>query len=169
TNIQASNAGNYSAQVSNPVGSALSSNANLTVITGPTVTIVASDPSAAEAGLDPGVFRINRSGSTSVPLTVYFTVGGSATPDSDYIALLSPVTIPAGAASTNVVVTPIDDLLPEALETVIVSLAPAANYVIGSPSSATVTIADDDNIHPLVTITNPANGAFYTTPVDVAI
>jgi len=169
TNVQISSSGNYTVRVTNPLNSVLSSNANLTVIVGPTVTIVASNPSAAEAGLVPGTFMISRVGGTALPVTVYFTVGGSATPDSDYISLVSPVTIQAGAASTNLTVTPINDSLAEAPETVIVTLSSGTNYALGSPSSATVTIADDDNLPPSVTITNPVAGASFTGPLDLAL
>jgi len=169
TNVQTANSGNYTVRVTNPLNSVLSSNANLTVIIGPTVTIVASSPSAAEAGLVPGAFTISRSGGTALPVTIYFTVGGSATPGSDYVSLVSPVTIQAGAAFTNLTVTPIDDSLAEAPETVIVTLSSGTNYALGSPSSSTVTIADNDNLPPSVTITNPVNGAFFNGPLDLAL
>jgi len=45
----------------------------------PTVSILATDPSAAEAGPDPGEFTISRTGSTAQALTVYYTIAGSAT------------------------------------------------------------------------------------------
>src|SRR5205814_8061572 len=141
-------------------------NASLTVIIAPILTILATDPSAAEAGLDPGTFTITRSGSTVSALTINFNVGGSATPNSDYVALASPVTLAAGMTSTNLTVIPINDSIAEPMETVIVTLASGNNYVVGSPASATVTIADDDNIPPSVSITNPVSGASYIGPVN---
>jgi len=167
-NTQLPNAGTYKVRVANTVGNVFSS-ATLTVIVPPTVSIVASDASAAEAGLDPGAITISRTGNTSLPLTVLFTVSGTATPGSDYVALASPVTLQPGAASTNISVIPLDDLIAEAAETVIVTLSTSSDYAIGSPSSATVTIADNDNIAPSITITNPANGAAFAPPVNIAI
>lgn len=41
-------------------------------------------------------------------------------------------------------IAPVDDLLAEGEETVILTINPAANYVVGVPASATVTIADND-------------------------
>jgi hypothetical protein len=168
-NAQPSNSGNYTVRVSNPVDSVLSSNANLTVTIAPILTIAATDAAAAEAGLDPGTFTITRSGSTFSALSIIFNVGGSATPNSDYVALTSPVTLAAGMASTNLTVVPIDDSIAEPIETVIVTLASGANYVVGSPASATVTITDDDNLPPSVSITNPVSGASYVGPVNIQI
>jgi len=109
-----------------------------------TVTIAATDSSAAEAGLDPGTFRVSRTGSTASPLTVFYTVGGSATNGTDYQSLSGSVTIPGGSSTALITVTPIDDSLMEGSESVVVQLQVNAAYTIGSPSSATVMIADND-------------------------
>ncbi|MEW6303487.1 MAG: Calx-beta domain-containing protein [Verrucomicrobiota bacterium] len=114
----------------------------------PTVTVVASDSAAAEAGANTGTFTVSRSGSTSASLTVNYTVGGSASNGSDYQSLPNFVTIPAGAASANVTVTPIDDSAVEGNETVVLTLASGTGYNIGSPNSATVNIADNDTAPP---------------------
>jgi len=110
----------------------------------PTVTVTANDPNAAEPS-DPGSFSVSRTGSTAAPLTVLYTVGGTATAGSDYTALSGSVTIPAGSASATITVTPIDDTIFESPpETVVVTLSANPAYTVGAPSSATVTIADDD-------------------------
>src|SRR5204862_4144213 len=70
------------------------------------------------------------------------TVSGSATADVDYAALSGTVIIAVGTTSTNVVVEPLVDDLLECDETVILTLAADAAYSIGTPASATVTIAD---------------------------
>ena len=57
--------------------------------------------------------------------------------------------IAAGAASATVVVTPVDDAVDEANETVILTLAPGAGYTIGSSNSDTLTIADNDDPTPV--------------------
>jgi len=77
----------------------------------PTVTATASDASASEVNRDPGVVTITRSGSTTASLTVNFALGGTASNGTDYNSLPSSVTIPAGAASATVTVTPVDDAL----------------------------------------------------------
>ncbi len=54
------------------------------------------------------------------------------------------VTIPNGASSATLVITPVDDREVEASETVSISLQSGSNYTVGTPSSATLSIRDDD-------------------------
>ncbi|HEY3120680.1 MAG TPA: CARDB domain-containing protein, partial [Vicinamibacteria bacterium] len=110
----------------------------------PTVTVTASDPTAAEAGLDTASFTFTRNGSTDAALVVGYTVAGSATPGSDYVRLSGTVTIPAGAADATVILTPLDDPLVEGDETVEVDLAVSSAYVIGAPASAIARIVSED-------------------------
>jgi subtilase family serine protease len=110
----------------------------------PTVSVTATTPTATEAGLTPGVFTVARTGDLSAPLTLTYTVSGTATPDSDYVALPGNVTIPVDSATATIVVTPIDDLLAEPDETVVLTLAVNPAYKIGSPGGAIVTIVSDD-------------------------
>jgi len=106
------------------------------------VTVTATDSDAAEAGPDPGVFTVTRTGDTTNALTVNFTVGGTAAAGSDYGAIGTSVLIPGGASSETITITPIADTLNEASETVILTLASGTGYSIGNPSTATVTIAN---------------------------
>lgn len=108
----------------------------------PTVTITATDANAGEGG-DNGTFRLTRSGSTSSALTINLARSGTATNGTDYAPISSAV-IPAGSATTTVTVSPIDDGIIEQSETVILTISPAAQYIVGSPDTATVTIADND-------------------------
>jgi large repetitive protein len=114
----------------------------------PVVTVVASDPNASERGPDPGSFTVSRTGDTGTALTVNFTVGGTATSGTDYEALGTAVTIPAGARSAQLPVKPIDDAVVEDDETVVLTLAAGTGYDAGSPGSATVTLTDDDTPPP---------------------
>src|SRR5439155_7167503 len=75
----------------------------------PTVIVTASDANAAEASQDPGVFTVTRNKSKNAPLTVTYTLGGSATNGIDYNTLSRSVTIPAGSTTATVTVTPVDD------------------------------------------------------------
>jgi hypothetical protein len=109
-----------------------------------TVRISATDSTATEAGPTTGTFTVTRTGNLAASLTVQYTVTGTAMPGTDYTALSGSVTIPAGAATARIIVRPINDTLTEVAETVIVRLSPSATYTVGSPSSATVTIADND-------------------------
>ncbi len=110
----------------------------------PVVTVIATDSSASEAGPDAGTFTVSRSGSTAQALTVYYTRTGTAQNGVDYQTLPGSVTIPTGASSTTVTVTPIDDNQLEGDETVVVTLSSSTGYTVGSPGSATVIIHDND-------------------------
>ncbi|MFN0077536.1 MAG: Calx-beta domain-containing protein [Prosthecobacter sp.] len=109
----------------------------------PAVTIVANDASANESG-DAGQFTLTRTGDTTSALAVTLTRTGSATSGTDYTAISTTQTILAGQASLTVNVTPIQDTTNEGSETVILTVASGSGYIAGTPSAATVTIADDD-------------------------
>jgi hypothetical protein len=113
-------------------------------VTNPTITVAVTDANASEPGSDTGKFTFTRTGSTSASLAVKYTLAGSATNGTDYNTLNGSVTILAGAATATVTVTPKDDLLPEAKETVIATLAAGSGYTIGSAKTATVSIADNE-------------------------
>src|SRR5207244_254742 len=75
---------------------------------------------------------------------VNYTLGGAAQNGTDYQQLATSVTMAAGASSVTVTVTPIDDTVAEGNETVVLTISTDAAYSVGSPSSATITIADND-------------------------
>jgi hypothetical protein len=144
--------------------------ANQTNPGSPTVTISANDPTATEAAGDGGQWTVTRTGSTSAALTVNISKSGTATNGTDYNSIGSTVTIPVGASSATINLTPIQDSLVEGTETAIITLASGTGYTVGSPSSATVNINDDDV--PTVTIaatdataseTLPNNGVWTVT------
>jgi serine protease len=109
------------------------------------VSISASDASAAEAGADPGTFTITRTGSTTADLSVTLAFTGTATGGGvDYQAASTAVTIPAGATSATVTITPIDDTVVDAAETVVATLQASAGVLLGTSTSATITITDND-------------------------
>jgi len=112
-----------------------------------TVTIAATDNTGTENPLTPGYFTVSRTGSTTGALTVYYSVGGTATSGSDYNSLSGSVTIASGSSTGTITVTPINDTVVESDETVIVNLSTNASYTVGSPSSATVTITSDDSAY----------------------
>lgn len=119
----------------------------------PMVIVTAADPGAAELGPDPGAFVVRRTGATAGPLTVSYSLEGTALNGTDYLTLSGSVIIAAGSSSATMALTPIDDTLPEGSETVLLHLSPDAAYTLGSVDNASMTIADDDLILPTVTIT----------------
>ncbi|HYS16460.1 MAG TPA: Calx-beta domain-containing protein [Candidatus Binatia bacterium] len=136
--------------VATPVGADVSSSDF--VVTRPSVSIMASVPTASESGTT-GRFTVSRTGSTANPLTVAYSILGTATNGADYTNLPGSVTIPAGSPSANITVTPINDPLNEDTETVILQIAGGAAYTVGQPSTATVQILDNDPL-PVLTINN---------------
>jgi len=106
---------------------------------GQTVTVIATDPEAYEIGEVPGVFTIFRTGDTSNPVTVNFTVSGTAVPGVDYDPIGTTAFMAAGVTSVQVIVTPIDNLILGPDLTVILTLQ-AGDYFIGSPNAALITI-----------------------------
>lgn len=124
----------------------------------PVVTVSAPDAVASEAGPDAGVFLISRTGSTAAPLKVYYGLSGSALHGTDYAPLPGEVTIPAGATSAPVVITPYDDDIGEPAETVTLALATFNDaYSLGTNFQATLTILDNSDV-PLVNVRSGAVG-----------
>jgi Calx-beta domain/Bacterial Ig domain len=142
----------------------------------PLVSILATDPRAAEEGNDPGSFTVIRNGPAGEALTVRYRVGGTAESGTDYRALTGQVTIPADGFRAAIAVLPFDDNLAEPNETVVVALEQPpdwpAPYIVCWPSVAVVTIEDNDsnaNLPPRVALVNPPDGAVFVGPVDVAL
>ncbi|MBD2144906.1 Calx-beta domain-containing protein [Sphaerospermopsis sp. FACHB-1194] len=120
----------------------------------PTITITASDASAAETvtgqTTNPGRFTLSRAGDLTSALTVNYTVVGTAVNGTDYTSLPGNVSFAAGASTAVVNVTPIDNTTSEATETVTLNLATGTGYSLGTTKTATVNIADNDI--PVITI-----------------
>ncbi|MCP9934861.1 cadherin-like domain-containing protein [Cyanobium sp. Candia 9D4] len=110
----------------------------------PVITLAVSPASVAENGAANLVYTFTRTGATTNPLTVIYTVGGSASSDSDYAPIAASVTILAGSATATVTVDPTADAVLEPDETIAISLAANAAYVIGTPGAVTGTISNDD-------------------------
>lgn len=117
---------------------------------------------ASEAGLPPGTFTLRRPRTArESALTVRYTVSGTASNGADYRMLNGALTIPAGADSATLAVTPVLDYLAESAETVTVTLAQGP-YVIGDPAQASLALADNGTL-----LFAPASGP--TMPFDAAV
>jgi endonuclease/exonuclease/phosphatase family metal-dependent hydrolase len=114
------------------------------------VRVEATDPTATEEGQTTATFRVIREGDTSSSLLVNFSVGGTATQGDDYaLSASSPVTIPAGQSSVDIILTPTDDtVFGERSQTVTLTITAGTGYdEFGTP--ATATIEDNDNHEPV--------------------
>ena len=78
---------------------------------------------------------------TDAPLSVAYAVSGSAGNGTDYAKLSGTVTLPAGAASADIMIAPWNDMRVEDDETVTITLLPGP-YIVGAAKAATVTIMD---------------------------
>ncbi len=145
TDFSTNNAADY-LLIGSPIVFFNNAGASFTVVPPPpTVTITAPDPSASEVpSTDTGKFRITRTGCTDSNLIVFDTISGTATNGVDYGRLRNNATIRFGMPSVTITLRPIDDTISEPDETAILTLSPNANYIIGSPSSATVTIHSNE-------------------------
>lgn len=88
--------------------------------------------------------------STSQVSVQYATVGGSATPGSDYTAVSGKLTFPAGVTSKTIMVPLLEDIIAEGSETITLALSSPSHVVLGISSVATITIPAND----LITLEN---------------
>jgi hypothetical protein len=88
---------------------------------------------------------VTKTGSTALAATVHYaTSDGSAVAPGDYGSTSGDLTFAPGETSKNVTVPITDDNVFEASENFGVILSVPGNATLGSPSTATVTIADND-------------------------
>jgi hypothetical protein len=112
----------------------------------PIVSITASDPRAAEVApgkpLDLGAFTVTRTGGDlSKALLVKYALAGTADNGSDFETLLGEVTIPAGAKTAKILVTPKADGVVEGPETIALTLLADPKYlIVAKQGAATVTL-----------------------------
>ena len=134
-------------------------------LTGATVQFSAANYSAGE-GDQRVTLSVTRSGDTSGPATVALAtsdlagaqnckaITGIASSRCDYETSITAVKFAAGETSKSVSVAIIDDAYLEGPETFTVSLTNPSGATLGSPATATITIADNDianGVSPIVT------------------
>ena len=125
-------------------------------------TVQVGDATAVVEGNDPAVtvdmvFTVTLSTASGKPVTVPYTLTGTATSSADYTAPdpLS-VEIPVGATTATIIVKVKGDIVAEGNETVIVALGSPTNATISTADSAgtgTGTITDNDAAPTTVTLT----------------
>lgn len=99
---------------------------------------------AAEANTGSATVVVSRSGSLGLPLSVYYTVSGSASNGSDYAPLPGFVTIPAGVVTATIALTAVNDTTFEGDETAVVTVLTNAAYHVVTPGPVECVIVDDD-------------------------
>jgi len=112
----------------------------------PIIAVLATDSFAVEPASntvpDTATFRLRRFGPTNAPLTVIYSLHGTAQNGLDYEMLSGSAVIPLGNYTTNVTVRPLADHLAEGMETVIVRLEEQSQYYLGFHQRAVALISD---------------------------
>jgi CARDB len=137
----------------------------------PTATLIVTDSQATEHA-DTGAFGVKLSRAAGSDITVYYSITGSATNDTDYVRIDNFVTIPAGLNFGQIVINPYEEFVAENPETVKLTLGLGPGYNPGKRTTGTVTIFDPASDPVLTDLTSPqtlTTGTGATLPVSVAI
>jgi hypothetical protein len=78
------------------------------------------------------------------PVIMAFSVGGTATPTTDFTLTTSPITIPAGSGSGSITIAVVNDVIDEPNETVVITMGTLTNATAGVNTMHTGTINDND-------------------------
>ncbi|MDB9397977.1 beta strand repeat-containing protein, partial [Microcystis aeruginosa] len=125
-----------------------------TNVTLPSVTLAVSPASVTEDGTANLIYTFTRSGVLTNALTVNYTIGGTATLNTDYTrtGTTNTVTFAANSATATVTVDPTPDTTVESNETVALTLATGTGYTVGTTTAVTGTITNDDVTLPSITL-----------------
>jgi hypothetical protein len=151
---QLENAENFFVDLSNPSGASLKTDGSSTA----TVNIADDDSGTSTMQFSSATYSVNE-GAGSVALTVvrsggiqlaasanYATANGTAQANADYTAASGSVSFAAGETQKTIIIGVNEDSFAEGDETFTVTLSnPSAGATLGNPSSATVTIVDNDS------------------------
>ncbi len=135
--------GNYTIQVNGvggATGNALVEVYDLSPETLSTVYVEATVPTTDNAGGAAGQFTFRRVGPTTAPVTIDYTISGTAASGTDFTALPGRVTIPAGATSATVSLVPRANPANTNNRTAILTITPNPAYGVGAGDRAGVTI-----------------------------
>ncbi|WP_263625889.1 putative Ig domain-containing protein [Xanthomonas campestris] len=147
---------------------------NITITPSLSASIAVSPASRNEDSGAAFTYTVTLSQSSSSATTVNLSRSGTATSGTDYTGAPNSVVVPANATTATFSVTPVADTTVEANETVVISVVSGSGYAIGSPSSATATIVNDDFPTASITVSPasvPEDGAanlIYTVTLDQA-
>jgi Secretion system C-terminal sorting domain/Calx-beta domain len=144
--------------------------ANLNLVaTNPTVGVTVSPSSVTENGATNLTYTFTLSANAASNITVNYTATGTATNGTDYGSITGTAVILSGTNSITVIVNPSGDATLEPDETVTLTVASGTGYDIGSPSSATGTIKNDDTgtSLPKVALVGISHADFSTNPTHV--
>ncbi|TRU57059.1 MAG: calcium-binding protein, partial [Microcystis aeruginosa Ma_QC_Ch_20071001_M135] len=140
-NLSSLNANGRNVTITDNQGQGTITNDDVTL---PSITLAVSPSSVTEDGTSSLIYIFMRTGDTTNPLTVNYTVGGTATNGTDYTSIPTTVIFESNSAIATVIVDPTADTTVEPNETVALTLATGTGYTVGTPNTATGTINNDD-------------------------
>ncbi|MCH8012847.1 MAG: T9SS type A sorting domain-containing protein [Candidatus Marinimicrobia bacterium] len=136
----------------------------------PSIQFTSSSSTGSES-VSPANMELTLSAASGLTVTVSYTVGaGTATGGgTDFSLANGTATISAGQTTTNISATIIDDVLDENNETIIVSISGPSNATLGTNTSFTYTIIDDDATPNIQFTSTSALGSEAVTPVIIQL
>jgi Ca2+-binding RTX toxin-like protein len=163
--------------LSNPSNALITDNQGLGTITNddvtlPSITLAVSPSSVTEDGTQNLIYTFTRSGVTTNALTVNYTLGGTATLNTDYTrsGTNNTVTFAANSSTAKVTIDPTADTTIEPNETVILTLAAGTGYKVNTTTPVTGTITNDDfsklSINNITVVEGKDNNAILTVTVN---
>jgi uncharacterized protein (DUF1800 family) len=161
--------GNYTIQVNGvggATGTALVELYDLSPETLSTVSVVASVPTTDVASTNPAIFTFTRVGLITAPITIDYTISGTATAGTDFEPLPGRITIPAGATSATVSFVPKANPQNTNNRTATLTITPNNSYGVGASDRAGVTIYSNSGslyVSTLRALPNAATSTAYGT------
>lgn len=148
---------NQTATVTASASGHQSASRSITIADGIVMTLTRSPAEVAEDGSSNLIYTFRRAGNTSTAVTASFTVGGTATYSSDYSqsgatsfsSSSGTVQFSSGQTVKTVTIDPSADSSVENDESVKLTLKTSASYVLGTDTSATGVIKNDDVVQAL--------------------
>ena len=161
--------------ISNPGNSSLGTNTSHTYTindndTAPTVAFSATTSNATEATTTVTI-PVTLSAISGKTVTVDYSVtGGTATSGgTDFTLAAGTLTFAPGIISQNISITVNDDSINELSETIIVDLSTPSNSTLGTNTSHTYTITDNDTAPSVAFTATTSNGSEATASVNIPV
>ncbi|MFM6733829.1 MAG: Calx-beta domain-containing protein, partial [Microcystis panniformis] len=136
------------------------------------VTLTVSPNSVTEDGTSNLIYTFTRTGVTTNALTVSYSIGGTATLNTDYTrsGTNNTVTFAPNSTTATVIVDPTADTTIESNETVALTLTAGTGYTVGTTTAVTGTITNDDlsqlSINDITVVEGQNSSAILTVTVN---
>ncbi len=117
---------------------------DVTIVTTSTIAFASSTGSASEnSGTSTIIIQLD--GVSSSTVTVNYAITGGTATTSDYTFTTGTASIVSGGTTTSISLGLVDDSVAEASETIIITLSSAVGGLLGSTSTFTFTITDNES------------------------